>query len=308
MPFCAQMAYHCYEQILRIRLLDATAVNLHRQGQMGTYPTSLGQEAIDASLSQVLTHDDVVAPYYRSHGLLIHRGLPAENILLYWAGYESRTHNHDDFPICIPIGTQCPHAVGAAYAARYRGDEHIAVACIGDGGTSRGDFFESLNAANLFSLPLIIVVNNNQWALTTKNQQQSQLTSKALAFGLRGFSINGNDCFELAATFKYAKQLALQGQPCLVEAITYRLSDHTTIDDANSYRSSLDVATAWKHEPLIALRQQLIANDPCASKNLEAIETQLINENKAYVKRYEDAIMNQPEVCFALRNIHEQAS
>lgn len=267
---CEQHAWDLhtlYRQMLRLRFFDALAIYLHRIGKIGTFPSMLGQEAYAIAIHHCLHKEDVFAPYYRDHGTLMLRGVPPENILLYWAGFQINTQSGNDFPICIPIGNQCAHAVGAAYALKQKGSKQLCISSIGDGGTSRGDFYESMNAAALYELPLIMMINNNQWAISTQRNHQTHaktLAQKGLAGGLNCYQVDGNDCLALIQLMKRVKAEALTGKPSLVEAITYRLHDHTTIDDANAYRQKSDLIKPWKHEPLLTLRRHM---EQAKSKN-----------------------------------------
>src|SRR5690606_38354694 len=145
-----------------------------------------------------------------------------------------------DFPICVPIATHAPHAVGVAYALKLRRERRVAVAALGDGATSKGDFYEALNGAGVWQLPLVFVIVNNQWAISVPRSAQSRaetLAQKAVAAGVPGEQVDGDDAVAVYDAMRRALAAARDGGgPRVVEALTYRLSDHTTADDAARYR------------------------------------------------------------------------
>ena len=166
-----------------------------------------------------------------------------------------------DFPICVPVGSHAPHAVGVALAFRLRGERRAAVCMIGDGATSKGDFAEALNMAGVWKAPAVFVINNNAWAISVPREKQSAaptLAQKAAAAGIAGEQVDGNDVIAVRAVVEQALARARQGLgPSLVEAVTYRLCDHTTSDDASRYRDDAEVSRHWPAEPFIRLRHFL---------------------------------------------------
>jgi 2-oxoisovalerate dehydrogenase E1 component alpha subunit len=281
-----------YEQMLKIRYLDSLAVFLHRTGQLGTYPSCLGQEAIGTALAYCMKKKDVFLPYYRDQATLIPRGTSGVQWLNYWKGRSHHIPIQDDFPICIPIGTQCPHAVGAALALKYLNQEDRCVfVSIGDGGTSRGDFAESLNFAKLFKLPIVFVVNNNQWAISTNISQQTSapIIQKAAFASMDSLCVDGNDIIALVDQLTKARNQAVKNQsPTLIEAKTYRLHDHTTIDDSTKYRQSHELIEAWKHEPLIRLKSYLVSEKQMD----ETHDRQIHDKHKRWQTQTVDAFKN----------------
>jgi len=253
-----------YEAMTRVRVFDAKAVNLQRTGQLGTYASCLGHEATHVGVGAAMRPEDVLAPVYREFGTQLWRGVTMTEILTYWGGDERGSDfaaARHDFAWCVPIATQTLHAAGAAMAFKLRREQRCALAYIGDGGTSEGAFYEALNLAGARALPVVFMVVNNGWAISVPLAAQTAaqtLAQKAVAAGIRGVQVDGNDVFAVREVVSEALECARRGGgPCLIEALTYRLSDHTTADDASRYRSAADVEAAWAVEPLIRLRTYL---------------------------------------------------
>jgi len=255
-----------YQRMTLTRVFDTKAINLQRTGKLGTYASSLGHEAAHVGMGSAMHEKDVFAPMYREYGAQFCRGVKMSDVLMYWGGDE-RGNNfagpRQDFPWCVPIATQCLHAAGAAMAMKLRGEKRCAVASIGDGGTSEGAFYEALNLAGAQQLPVVFVVVNNKWAISVPLHLQTAaktLAQKAIAAGIPGIQVDGNDVIAMRATMEAALERARNGGgPALVEAVTYRLSDHTTADDATRYRPQEEVDEAWKVEPLERTRSYLIS-------------------------------------------------
>lgn len=253
-----------YKTMLQTRLFDKKAIALQRTGQMGTYAPINTQEAVSTAIGHALKPEDVFVPYYRDYAAQFQRGVKMSEILAYWGGDERGSQfecNSKDLPICVPIASQCLHAAGAAFAFKYRGEARVALACIGDGGTSEGDFYEALNVAGAWKLPVVFVVNNNQWAISVPLHQQTScktLAQKAIAAGFEGVQVDGNDILATREIIGHAIEKARRGEgPTLIEALTYRLSDHTTADDATRYQPQDEVEQAKPREPITRFRRFL---------------------------------------------------
>lgn len=208
--------------------------------------------------------DDVFLPSYREHGGQLWRGVTLRELLLYWGGDERGNDfagPREDFPNCVPVGSHPPHAVGVALAFRLRGEPRASVCVVGDGATSKGDFAEALNMAGVWRVPAVFIVNSNVWAISVPRDRQSAaetLAQKAVAAGILGEQVDGNDVIAVRAIMERAR--ARQGQgPSLIEAVSYRLCDHTTSDDASRYRDDAEVSRHWPAEPLVRLRNFLTA-------------------------------------------------
>ena len=257
-----------YRAMVLTRAFDAKAVSLQRTGRLGTYPSSLGQEAVAVGVGAAMRAADVLLPCFREQGAQLMRGTTMVELLLYWGGDERGSDYavpRDDFPISVPIGTHAPHAAGVAMALQLRREPRVAVCAIGDGATSKGDVYESMNFAGVRRLPLVFVVNNNGWAISLPRGQQTAtetLAQKAIAAGMPGVQVDGNDVIAVRWAMEQALSRARDGEgPTLLEAVTYRLTDHTTADDASRYRADAEVSARWKDEPITRLRRYL--TDQC---------------------------------------------
>ncbi len=283
-----------YRLMTLTRVFDAKAVNLQRTGKLGTYASCLGHEAAHVGLGSAMRDEDVFAPMYREYGAQLWRGVKMAEILLYWGGDERGNDfagPRNDFPWCVPIATQCLHACGAALASKLRGESFCAVTVIGDGGTSEGAFYEALNLAGARKLPVLFAVVNNKWAISVPLHLQTAaqtLAQKGVAAGIRSVQVDGNDVLAVRAAAEQALALARAGEgPTLLEAVTYRLSDHTTADDASRYRQQQEVDEARRFEPMIRIRKYLMSQglwdeererhllDDCAARVDEAVEEYL---------------------------------
>ncbi|MCK9503477.1 MAG: pyruvate dehydrogenase (acetyl-transferring) E1 component subunit alpha [Porticoccaceae bacterium] len=259
-----ELLVRAYGAMVLARIFDAKAIALQRTGQMGTYASCLGQEAIGAAIGLAMAEDDLFVPYYRDQATQLLRGVSMTEILQYWGGDERGSNfarQRRDLPNCVPIATQITHAAGAASAFKLRKLRQAVVVTCGDGATSRGDFYESINLAGAWQLPLVVVVNNNQWAISVRRQYQSgaaTLAQKAIAAGIPGEQVDGNDFIAVHAAVSEALQRAYDGKGAtLIEAICYRLSDHTTADDATRYRPAEELKQAWQQEPIKRLQTYL---------------------------------------------------
>jgi pyruvate dehydrogenase E1 component alpha subunit len=211
-----------------------------------------------------MREEDCFAPMYREYGAQFCRGVKMSDVLLYWGGDERGNDfvgPRHDFAWCVPIATQCLHAAGAALAYQLRGERRVAVCIVGDGGSSKGDFLETINVASAFNLPLVLVIVNNQWAISIPRSKQNSaktLAQKGIAGGLPSVQVDGNDIIASRWAVENAVEQARDGKGAtVVELITYRLSDHTTADDATRYRDNEEVESAWKLEPIGRLKTYL---------------------------------------------------
>jgi len=253
-----------YKLMCFTRVFDGKAIALQRTGKLGTYASCLGMEATHVAIGSALAEDDVFAPFYRDYGAQFQRGVKPREVLLYWGGDErgndfaEPTH---DFAWSVPIATQCLHAAGSALAFKIRKEPRVALATVGDGGTSKGDFYAAINAGGAFNLPLVIVIVNNQYAISIPRAQQTAaktLAQKGVAAGIDSIQVDGNDLIAMRVALDHAIKRARHGHGAsLIEAVTYRLSDHTTADDARRYRSEDEVKAAWEKEPVKRLRAYL---------------------------------------------------
>jgi pyruvate dehydrogenase E1 component alpha subunit len=235
-----------------------------------------------------LDKNDWISPAFREHAAMLYHNVPLENIYLYWFGNERGSRVPDDvnvLPVNIPIGSQYGHASGLAYASKVlKNNKQIAVTYIGDGGTSHGEFYEGLNFAATYDAPMIGIIQNNQWAISTPRRKATKaetLAQKAVAVGVPGIQVDGNDVLAMYAVVKEAAERARKGEgPTLIEAFTYRLGPHTTSDDPTIYRKNEEVEEWKKKDPLIRFKVYM------ETKGLwdDAKEAKLDEELEAYVK------------------------
>src|SRR6266542_3124940 len=279
-----------YRAMVLGRRLDERMVRLQRQGRIGTFAPTKGQEASQMGSAFTLRRINWMVPSFRETAAMILRGWPIEKLLLFFAGHVEGGRPADDqhdLPITIPVSTQLPHAVGLAYAAQYRGDDVVVMAYFGDGATSEGDFHEAMNFAGVWHVPVVFVCQNNQWAISVPLKKQTHsrtLAQKALAYGLPGIQVDGNDVLAVYAAAREAVDRARAGDgPTLIECVTYRLGVHTTADDPTKYRSDEEVKAWERKDPLTRFVTYL------EKKNLlEANVEQRIDEEIAEaVRRFE---------------------
>lgn len=299
------MLMRLYRTMVLTRQFDTKAINLQRTGKLGTYASCLGHEAAHVGVGAAMREEDVFAPMYREYGAQLWRGVRMAEILRYWGGDERGNDfsgPKHDFPWCVPIATQCLHAAGAALAMKLRGEARCAVPVVGDGGTSEGAFYEAMNLAGAQKLPVVFVVVNNKWAISVPLELQTAaktLAQKAFAAGIPGIQVDGNDVFAVYQTVSEALDRARRGEGAtLVEAVTYRLSDHTTADDASRYRPPEEVEQAWQVEPLKRFRRWLTNEGLLDEAKEKAISEECAREIEADVAAYLDTPMPTVESMF----------
>lgn len=288
-----QELVNMFAAMLRARVFDGKAVNLQRTGKLGTYAPCLGQEAAHVGVGAAMRPEDCLAIVYREVGTLLWRGVRMAEMLTYWGGDERGNDfagPRYDFPWCVPIATQTLHAAGAAMAFKIRKEPRCALAFIGDGGTSEGSFYEAINLAGAKRLPLVFVIVNNKWAISVPIEEQTAaqtLAQKAIAAGIPGVQVDGNDVIAVRDCVSRALHTARTGGgPSVIEALSYRLSDHTTADDASRYRPAEEVTEAWKVEPLIRLRKLLEARGALDEAREQAMKAEFAQEVDKAVQEY----------------------
>jgi pyruvate dehydrogenase E1 component alpha subunit len=294
-----------YRMMSLVRIFDAKAVNLQRTGQLGTYASCLGHEATHVAVGAAMRPEDVLTPYYREYGTQLWRGVRMAEILIYWGGDETGScfsGPRQDFAWSVPIGSQLLHAAGAAMAMKIRKEPRCAVAYVGDGGTSEGAFYEALNLAGTAALPAVFVIVNNRWAISLPIERQTAagtLAQKAIAAGIPGIQVDGNDFIAVRHVMDEALAKARAGGgPTLVEALTYRLSDHTTADDASRYRSADELNAAWQQEPLLRARKYLTTLGAWSEAQEEALKAECTREVEAAVDTYTSAARPHTDAMF----------
>lgn len=286
-----------YRWMVLTRSFDAKAVALQRTGRLGTFASSLGQEAVSVGAAAAMKVDDVLLPSFREQGALLVRGVAHKEQFLYWGGDERGSVyeiNCQDFPNSIPVGTHAPHAAGVAMAMKLRSEKRAVLCLFGDGATSKGDVYEAMNIAGIWKLPVVFVINNNQWAISVCRDRQTAaqtLAQKAIGVGISGEQVDGNDVIAVHHVVGMALERARAGEgPHLVEALTYRLTDHTTADDASRYRDDEAVAAHWHEDPVARLRAYLAENAGWRKED----EEQLLKATALEVEEAAKAYLDEP--------------
>jgi pyruvate dehydrogenase E1 component alpha subunit len=255
-----------YGHMVLTRQFDERMFKLQRQGRMGTFGRVAGQEAAQVGAAFALQPDDWLVPAFREMGALLLRGLPMEQMLQYWAGDERGAafpRRLRTLPVAIPVGTHMLHAVGIAWAMKQAGEKVAVLTFFGEGATSEGDFHEAMNMAAVFKVPVVFFCQNNQYAISlpfSKQTASPTVAQKALAYGMFGVQVDGNDVFAVYRATKEALERARSGQePTLIEALTYRVMDHTTSDDSRRYRTAEEVEPWRQRDPIERLGNYLRA-------------------------------------------------
>lgn len=274
-----------HRDMLLSRRFDERLLTLQRQGNIGTFAPVQGQEAAQIGAVAALTGDDWMVPAFRETAASISRGTPLEGILLFNAGYNEGGRVPDgqnDLPIAIPVANQLPHAVGIAYAMKYRSSGTAALTFFGDGATSEGDFHEAMNFASVFELPVVFVCQNNQWAISVPRSRQTAsetLSQKALAYAMPGVQVDGNDILAVYAVTRDAVDRARAGGgPTLIECVTYRLSLHTTADDPTKYRDEEEVARWRERDPIPRFQSYLKDKQLLIDGDIANLESEIEKE------------------------------
>ncbi len=298
-----------YCNMALVRSYDKKAIALQRTGQLGTYPSHYGAEAIGIATGMAMASEDVYIPYYRDMPCLFMRGVPMEKNLQYWGGDErgsvfnnGKGQVSQDFPYCVPIATQCGHAVGVASAFKIRGEKRVAVVTCGDGATSKGDFLEALNCAGVWQLPLVTVINNNQWAISVPRSIQcgaDYLVDKAIGAGIHGELVDGNDVVAMYDAVSRALEKARAGKgSTLIEAVSYRLGDHTTADDASRYRPVDELTDAIARDPLYRLKIYLLSQRLWSEQKQQELDKDCQQQVASAVSNYQSLTPEAPETMF----------
>ena len=231
-----------YRRMVLFRVFDERAAVYHRQGRIGTYALFWNHEAIQVGASYALRDADWMFPSYRESAIGLVRGLPPATVLQWWRGHPSGWWNPADWnlaSICVPIATHVPHAAGLAWGKKLKGEDAVAMVFFGDGATSEGAFHEGVNLAAVMQVPLVLVCNNNQWAISTPITAQThaeQLVDKAAGYGIPGVRVDGLDVLAVHAAAREAVERARGGGgPTFIEAVHYRAAPHATADDPRLY-------------------------------------------------------------------------
>lgn len=291
-----------YRWMVFERVFDNTALSLQREGRIGTYAQSLGEEAVHVGSTFACGEDDIVFPDYREHVSFFMKGVPVKNVLLYFGGSEEGMNvppSSQIFPYCVPVGTQTLHGAGAAIGMKLQRKKVATLTFVGDASTSTGDFHEGLNFASTFVAPAVFVIRNNQFAISiprTCDQpdwggcqtRAETLAQKAIGYGMEGVQVDGNDVLAVYSVVKKAIEKAKAGKgPTLIECLTYRLASHTTADDPTRYRSDKEVKLWEKKEPLVRFKEYLKKKKVWDDRFEQTVQSEVKKLVDLGVKEYE---------------------
>jgi len=297
------------------RRFDERMLRLQRQGRIGTFAPVMGQEAANVGATAALRPSDWMVVAFREAAGELMRGRAMEDLLLYYGGYNEGgfiPEGVNNLPTSIPVGSQTLHAVGLAWAMKYRGKDDVAMVFFGDGATSQGDFHEALNFAGVYGVPAVFVCQNNQWAISLPRSRQTAsqtLAQKALAHGVVGIQVDGNDVLAMYVAAREAVDRARAGKGAtLIEAVTYRMSVHTTADDPKRYRTDEEVE-GWKlRDPITRFQKYLRAKDLLDDASLAALEEEIDQEIREAVERAEKVMAEPVDALAMFDHMYGEAS
>lgn len=294
------LLHEMHRCMLLSRRFDEQMLNLQRQGRIGTFAPVKGQEAAQVGSVAALQAADWMVPSFRETAAFAWRGRDDAigtmvNLLLYNGGYYQGNKMPEDahnLPVAVPVSSQILHAVGLAYAMKYRQTDEVTLVYFGDGATSEGDFHEGMNFASVFDAPVIFVCQNNQWAISIPREEQTEsktLAQKALGYGMPGIQVDGNDVLAVYAATHEAVERARSGEgPTLIECVTYRLSLHTTADDPTRYRDEDEVQQWEEREPLPRIQNYMKQKDLLSDDDIEELEDDIREQIKSAIEQYEE--------------------
>ncbi len=289
-----------YRTMVALRTLDEKGMKLQRQGRIGFHIPTTGQEAHVAAVA-ALEKRDWIFPAYREHGAAMYRGTQLENIVNQFFANTEDLQKGRRLPGLFgdpdvrfvnpsaPIGTQIIHAVGAAYAARYRGDDVITLVFFGEGATSSNDFHSGMTFAGVFQTPSVLICQNNQYAISLPVEKQTgaeEIVHKAKGYGIRGVQVDGNDVLAIYNAAKEAVERARSGEgPTFIESVTYRRGPHTSSDDPSRYRSEEEVQRWAERDPIERLGKYLRERNIFTEEELKEIHEEFDEKLKKLIKR-----------------------
>ena len=304
-----------HRSVLRLRTYDDRSVVYHRQGRIGTYAIFRGHEAIQAGAVHALDDRDWIFPSYRESAIGLLRGLPAATLLQWWRGHPSGWWNPEEVnvaSICVPIATQVPHAAGLAWGLRLKGSDAVAVALFGDGATSEGAFHEGANIAAVMQAPLVLLCNNNQWAISTPLRAQTaaaRLADKAAGYGMPAIRVDGHDVLAVREAVKEGVDRARAGDgPTFVEAVTYRSAPHATADDPSVYIDPERVAEEEERDCVALYETYLRGLGVLDDERAATVREEALAELRAGITAAEEEPAADPELVFAHAYVDPPAS
>jgi pyruvate dehydrogenase E1 component alpha subunit len=279
-PLDLDLTARLYRAMVVARTFDRKCTALQKQGRLATYASFEGQEAAQVASAAALGADDWVVASYRDAAAMWMQGYPMELLLAWRTGHERGGSPPDHvsvLPPSVTVGGHMVHAVGLAWAARLLGESRVAMTYFGDGATSEGDFHEAMNFAAVFKVGVVFFCQNNGWAISMPRAEQTAsetIAEKAVAYGMPGVQVDGNDLFAVYRAAREAVDRARRGEgPTLIEAVTYRVSPHTTSDDPGRYRDDAEVEAWRRRDPIERVRLYLSERERWSPEWQERIET-----------------------------------
>ncbi|MDR3630961.1 MAG: pyruvate dehydrogenase (acetyl-transferring) E1 component subunit alpha [Desulfocapsaceae bacterium] len=289
-----EMLLKLYRAMLLGRRFDERLLDLQRQGRIGTFPPVKGQEAAQIGAVSHLRSDDWFVPSFRETAAELWRGRSLESVIICNNGFSEGARGlqgHNDLPVSVPVGSQVLHAVGLGWAASYRKTDEIVMTFFGDGATSEGDFHEGMNFGAVFQAPVVFVCQNNQWAISTplfRQTRSATLAQKAVAYGMPGIRVDGNDILAVWSAAKEAADRARAGDgPTFIECLTYRVMMHTTADDPKRYRTDAEVEVWRQRDPLPRFQRYLLGKGVLSGAEQKELEEEVLQQIQAAVENAE---------------------
>src|SRR6266542_3312992 len=304
-----------YRSMVLLRAYDERSVVYHRQGRIGTYAIFWNHEAMQAGAFHALGEEDWIFPSYRESAIGLLRGMPPATVLSWWRGHPAGWWNPADYnvaSICVPIATHVPHAAGLAWGKKLKGERACAIVFFGDGATSEGAFHEGANFAAVTRAPLVLLCNNNQWAISTPLSAQTRaetLADKAVGYGMPGVRVDGTDVLAVFEATREAVERARGGEgPTFVEAVSYRAAPHATADDPRAYIDLERVEEEKKRECLARLEEYLVRIGVLTDALAEAARAEAEDAMRAGIAAAEAEPPPDPELLFARAYVDPPAS
>jgi pyruvate dehydrogenase E1 component alpha subunit len=294
-----------YTKMVQIRVFDERALKLQRQGRLGTYPQILGQEATQIVPACCLRKDDWLVPTYRGQGAYFARGMKLRYNLLYWGGDDRGVNyppENNDLIFAIPVGSHMTQAAGLAWGQKLQGKDSVSLCWLGDGASSKGDFHEAMTFAGVYKLGLIMLIENNHWAISNPREDQcaaATLAQKAHGYGAHGIQVDGNDALAVYKAVSEAVARGRKGQPSVVECVTYRMGHHTTADDATRYRTNEEVESWKAKDPISRMRSFMLKEGHLSQEDADRIQKEAEELIQSEIKEYENFDKPNPLNMFA---------
>ena len=319
-PIPVEDQLRLYRSMVLNRRLDERMISLQRQGRIGFYVSSVGEEAAIFGSCFALGESDWVMPCYREIGAAILRGCPLSVVMSQLFGTADDLSEGRQMPnhhavrsvlygsVSSPVGTQIPHATGIALAMKLQKKKEVALVYFGDGATSVADFHVGANFAGVFKAPVIFLCRNNQWAISVPREAQTAaetLALKAQAYGFEGVRVDGNDIFAVHEATRRAREKACRGEgPTLIEAVTYRMLAHSTSDDPRMYREEGEVERWKRLDPLKRFRTYLRAQGQWSDEQQKQLEEEVREEILSNLSRAEHA--QSPSIATMFEDVYDE--